>query len=240
MSAHAYYNGLAIPRRPLVRKSGEIPVEAAIRVRGRVYTGDGHADAIRNAASEAAGRDDEATVDAIMDMDFDDGFITTAGRFVSREEAYDLAVENAGYDGPGAGWFDSNDLASLRRRKSAGRKAFRGLSRIESRVATMEATMDQLAESVGYATRDGDASRGELNRLQRSVSKIAADAEAIAGEVEQARATLVMLDDAGVDDAADDDRALEALGERIEAVQRQASDAADGIGAALDDIEEMA
>lgn len=237
MSAHAYYNGLAVHRPPLARKSGEIPVEAAIRVRGRIYTGDSHTDAMRNAASEAAGRGDDATVDAIMDMDFEDGFVTTTGRFVSREEAYDLAVENAGYDGPGDGWFDSNDLASLRRHKSSlTRKAFRGLSRFEQRVATLESTMDQLAESVTQATRDAD--RGELNRLQRSVGRIATEAGTLAEEIESARATLVQLDEVGVGDAADDDSALEAIAERVEAVQRLATDAADTIGAALDEIEE--
>ncbi len=117
-------------------------------------------------------------------------------------------------------------------------KAFRGLSRFESRVGTLETTMDQLAESVTQATRDED--RRELARLQRSVAKITADAEALAGEIEQARETLTQLDEVGVGDAADDDRALEAVAERVEAVQRLATDATDTIGNALDEIEEAA
>jgi hypothetical protein len=124
------------------------------------------------------------------------------------------------------------------------RKAFRGLSRVEQRVAAMESVMAQIAESARHTQTIVDeeprAAKREFHRLKLSISRIAADAEALAEEIDSARGTLVQLDDIGMGDAADDDRTLEVLAERVEAVQRLAADVGDTIGNALDEIEEYA
>lgn len=83
--------------------SGELPSLAAIRFpSGEIFTGEFHSDAIRVAFR----------YDRFVD-DYEEGFLTTEGRFVDRGEAYDLAVANAVWV-PGARWFSAEDLSQLR------------------------------------------------------------------------------------------------------------------------------
>lgn len=68
---------------------------AAIRVGDRVFTGITHVDAVEKAAAEGALKGgDTAYFDELDDaagMFDEDGFVTTTGRFVSRDEAYEIA-----------------------------------------------------------------------------------------------------------------------------------------------------
>lgn len=101
---------------------GEIPVQAAIRMHdsGEIFVGTGHGAAHLAAHRTFQEADDEASLNALMREEFEQGFVTSRGRFVDRQEAHDLAVENAGHEPSGSRWFDHGDLRDLLdRQKSA-------------------------------------------------------------------------------------------------------------------------
>lgn len=70
----------------LVERSKERIICAAIRVNGKVIMGHRHHCAIRTASEMPAFKG--------MDVDKDQGFVTSAGRYVNREEAARIAIES--------------------------------------------------------------------------------------------------------------------------------------------------
>jgi hypothetical protein len=106
---------------------------AAIKVAGRIYTGPTHIQAFLSFYQDmAVPADEKSKVLTMTDRQEIDGFLTSFGRFVGREEGYQIALKNrqlkAGWDDPkvaadftnseqpklDSGWMESYAQADLR------------------------------------------------------------------------------------------------------------------------------
>jgi hypothetical protein len=92
----------------------DFPMQAAIRMRdGRVFEGDFHAEAVRDAYEHYDQAGDERSLDALLAQQYEAGFVTSGGRFVNRREAHEIAVA-AGLNPRSATHLDSTDLQDIR------------------------------------------------------------------------------------------------------------------------------
>jgi hypothetical protein len=124
------------------------------------------------------------------------------------------------------------------------RKVVEGLDALEREVAGLETAVDRISAAVeaAYAAVDDatdlDADARELDALQRQADAVAATASALRDRIASARDTLAQLEEVGVLDAVEDDRALEELTERVQASEDLVGAALEFIDAARDELAE--
>jgi chromosome segregation ATPase len=125
------------------------------------------------------------------------------------------------------------------------RKVMASLPALEREVAGLEEVMDRLAAAVDAAYRaEGDDREAiaeevrEFEALKRETGKVLETAGTLEEQIGSARDTLAQLEEAGVGDAVEDDRALEELGERVQLIISAATAALDFIEAGLDEAAE--
>ncbi len=83
---------------------------AALKIKGELYEGPTHGDAWNSALMK------HPEFDTGNDLEIDEGFLTSLGRFVTREEGKEIAEKSAQLRKPihdGRNWLDSNDVVGL-------------------------------------------------------------------------------------------------------------------------------
>jgi hypothetical protein len=128
-------------------------------------------------------------------------------------------------------------------RSPGRRKVFAAAESLQREVDALETTLDGISTAVetiygGIDEGADDATSRELLALRRQAEAAIATASDLRDRITSARDTLAQLEEAGVLDAVEDDRALEELEARLQAADAVATAALDFIDAAQDELAE--
>src|SRR5688572_11468208 len=123
-----------------------------------------------------------------------------------------------------------NGLAIPPRRPRLALKVAMGVSRFERQVAALETAIERIEHALDAVSIEDAGALSELRALKRGAAAVASEADAMAEQVASTRDTLVGFDEIGMPDARLDDRALDELADRADAVATRARAALETIG----------